>query len=308
MGVVEVARDRAPLHRRQPRHLGLLRGDVVRVGRLDLDLLGDGGRDLPPARAARRRVAPRVEEGGQCRVVEGRAAQQVERRGRADERGDPRRGERPLGRGAVGQPGGGERGEDGVAARLLRPGPLVASARDQAEVVGERRQAEVGVVAAQQQAVLRARGQHPVGLDELLGDEVVDHHAEVALVAPQDDRVAPGRPSRGVDAGEEALPGGLLVAAGAVDLAGAEEAAHALRLQRRGQFADIDRVVLDRVAEAGDDDIAQGRDRAQDRQLHVVRQAGVGPLDVDLGRAPALRLEEELVGRLPGEADDLVLD
>ena len=54
--------------------------------------------------------------------------------------------------------------------------------------MGMVRQAQVGVVLAQQQAVLGARGMQPVRLDGRLGDQVVDQHADVGLVAPQDER------------------------------------------------------------------------------------------------------------------------
>ena len=46
-----------------------------------------------------------------------------------------------------------------------------------------RRQPQVGIVGAQRQAVLGARGEHPVGLDHALRGQVVDQHAEIGLGA-----------------------------------------------------------------------------------------------------------------------------
>ena len=45
------------------------------------------------------------------------------------------------------------------------------------------REPQVGIVLAQQDAVLRAAGEHAVGLFGPLGDQVVDQHADVGLIA-----------------------------------------------------------------------------------------------------------------------------
>jgi hypothetical protein len=41
--------------------------------------------------------------------------------------------------------------------------------------------------------------------------------------------------------------------------------------------------------------------------LHILREAGVSPLDIDLVGLPALWLEEKGMGTLVGKANDLVL-
>ena len=91
---------------------------------------------------------------------------------------------------------------------------------------------QIGIVGTQRQAVLGARGEHAVGLDHTLGGEVVDQHAEIGLGAVGDEigRAPAGRQG-GVDAGEQALGRRLLVAGGAVDLAGEEQAAQGTQLQ-----------------------------------------------------------------------------
>ena len=87
-----------------------------------------------------------------------------------------------------------------------------------------RREAAIGVVDAQVQAELGARGEHAIGLVGALGDEVVDEDAGVAFGAIHGERRLALEPERGVDAGHDALAGGFFVAAGAVDLAGEVEA------------------------------------------------------------------------------------
>jgi hypothetical protein len=101
---------------------------------------------------------------------------------------------------------------------------------------------------------------------------------------------------------------GLLVAGGAVDLAGEIEAGQALDGQRRPKLARIDVVVLDGVARTADLDIFQARDRSQERLLDLGRQRGRDAIWIDRVVIEAFGLEEDLVGRAVGEADDLVLD
>ena len=120
-------------------------------------------------------------------------------------------------------------------------------------------QAQVGVVLAQLQPVFGARGEHAVRLGGAVRDQVVDQHAEVGLVAARRPGLALLHEARGVEAGEQALRRGLLVAGGAVDLAGEEQARDRLGLQRRLQPARIEVVVLDRVAGAGDVRAARSR-------------------------------------------------
>ena len=102
--------------------------------------------------------------------------------------------------------------------------------------------------------MLGAAGEHAVGLGGGLGDQVVDQDADVGLIAAEDEvGSAACDVLGGVDAGDEALAGGFFVAAGAVDLAGEEQAARSCfvssvaRMLRRP-----DHVVFDGVAAAED--------------------------------------------------------
>ena len=102
--------------------------------------------------------------------------------------------------------------------------PLPAPVVDQADPPAQLGQAEVGVVVPEQQPVLGAAGEHPVRLVDPAGDQVVDQDADVGLRPVEDERARPRRRTGGVDPGDQALRGGLLVAGRAVDLAGEEEA------------------------------------------------------------------------------------
>ena len=82
--------------------------------------------------------------------------------------------------------------------------------------------------ARKRQPVFGARGEHAVRLGDAARHQVVDHDADIAFGAVEDDRRARRRRARGVEAGDQALRGRLLVAGGAVDLAGQEEPGHAL--------------------------------------------------------------------------------
>ena len=159
----------------------------------------------------------------------------------------------------------------------------------------------------QQQAILRAAGEHSVGLVHAPGDQVVDHHADVGLVAAQYQRLLAGKRQGGVDTGHQSLAGGLLVAGGAVDLSGQIQSGDALRLERRPQLFRREVVVLDGVAVAEDLRPLQPGDQPDHGVLHVAGKAGRQPVDIDLSRVAALGLQEQLVAVLVGEADHLGL-
>ena len=90
--------------------------------------------------------------------------------------------------------------------------------------MGERGEAAVGVVLAEEQAIFGTAGEHAVRFVDATGDEVVDQYTDVGLIARQDHWLAPGDGERGVGAGDEALGASFFVAGGAVNLAGQVEA------------------------------------------------------------------------------------
>ena len=194
-----------------------------------------------------------------------------------------------------------------IASRLRAEG-LPARIVHQAQLAARFGQPQVGIVLAQLQPVFGAAGEHAVGLGHAAGDQVVDQHAEVGLVAPRAPAGLAARQERGVDAGQQPLRRGLFVAGGAVDLPGEEQAGDRLGLQRGLEPARVEVVVLDGIAGPQDVRVLQARDRAHQRQLDVERQAGRDAVRVELVGRQAFGLEEDLVARLVGEAVDLVLD
>jgi len=133
-------------------------------------------------------------------------------------------------------------------------------------------QAQIGIVLAQLQAVFGARGEHAIRLGHTAGDEVVDQHAEIGLVAARTPGLAALRLQRGIGACEQTLRSGFLVAGGTVDLTGKEQPADRLRFQRGLQVARVEVVVLDGVTGAQDVRVFQAADTAHDLQLHIERQ------------------------------------
>ena len=71
---------------------------------------------------------------------------------------------------------------------------LAAAGLDQPQGQSGWRQALVGVVGAQAQAVFGARGEHAIGLGDAARHQVVDHHAHVAVGARDDENRARRRP------------------------------------------------------------------------------------------------------------------
>ena len=65
------------------------------------------------------------------------------------------------------------------------------------------RQPDVGVVDSKGEPVLRARREHPVGLEAALRHEVVDHDADVRLLAAQHERSFALDPPAGVHASHQ---------------------------------------------------------------------------------------------------------
>ena len=152
----------------------------------------------------------------------------------------------------IARPCGGERGRRGCGrlqhrparfqARGLGAGKAARAGADAAERDALFGQPLVGVVGAQRQPVFGARGEHAIGLADAAGDEIVDHHPEIGFGAVEARGAAPAGLARGVDPGDQALRGRLLVAGRAVDLAGED------RARRRGASPGWRRARADRCS------------------------------------------------------------
>ena len=158
-----------------------------------------------------------------------------------------------------------------------------------------RGQALVGVVGAQVQPVLGARGEHPVRLGHPAGDQVVDHDADVGLAAVEDEGRALERARSRVDARDETLARRFLVARRAVDLPGEEQARQRLQRQPAVERARVDVVVLDRVAWLNYACVFKTLNRPDIGLLNLLRQGGRDAVRVDRAVVEALGLEEDLV-------------
>ena len=162
-------RDGLVLEPAEPLDLLGLAADVAAVLRLDRHLLDDVGSSAgvsPAAGRARRRSSQVV--AGRRRIWNRRLA--------VDAGSVDRRSPRPVDRVLPG----------------LEPRP--AGVVDQADAPAELGQAEVGVVVPEQQPVLGPAREHPVGLVDAAGDQVVDQDADVRLRPVEDER--PLRPRR----------------------------------------------------------------------------------------------------------------
>jgi hypothetical protein len=136
--------------------------------------------------------------------------------------------------------------------------PLPARVVRQPDFASQRRQAPVGVVLAQQQPVLGAAGEHAVRFVHAAGHQVVDQHADISLLAAQNQRPVAALFQRRIRTGDQALRGGFFVARRAVDLAREVQAVHQLGLQRRSQLIRRAVIVFDRIAVAHDARVVRG--------------------------------------------------
>ena len=144
---------------------------------------------------------------------------------------------------------------------------------DEAETSPFLRQAHVGVVLTQAQTVFGAAGKHAVGLRHAASRQIVDHHAEIGLIAAGRPGAFAARVERGIETGEKPLCGGLFVTRRAVDLTGKEEAGHGLRLHAGLEAARIVEVVFNRIARTQQMRVLKAGHVVDDVELDVEGQA-----------------------------------
>gem|GEM_PF-4376961 len=126
--------------------------------------------------------------------------------------------------------------------------PTPAHLIHQPERMARLGQAQIGVVFAQNQAVLCPAGEHAIGLMSALGDQVVNHDTEVSLIPTWPPGFEVARRARGVEPGKQPLCPCFLVSGGAVDLTGKIQALQAVDMQVGTEPARVEEVVLDGVA------------------------------------------------------------
>src|ERR1700722_6058265 len=125
-------------------------------------------------------------------------------------------------------------GHTGIDETPLFLKELPALVIDETELATDGGQAQVRIVFTQEEPVLGAAGEHPIGLAGATRDEVIDEHSQVCLAALR----CPGRlasaEEAGIDARHETLSRGLLVTRRAVDLP-CEEEAHQMLGRKRSR-------------------------------------------------------------------------
>ncbi len=293
--IIEVARQGEALVAPQRLDLPLEAAQIGRVAGLDLDLFGD----LP------RHVRELRPNGGEAAEI------------------DPRQGEElaaaPPAAVAInlyavrGRLVGGEREVpeprlDFPDLRLLAGEPGGPARADTAECHADRGEPAVGIVRPEEEAILGAGSEHPVGLAGALRDQVVDHDADHGAGPVEDQPIASARSESGVEPGEQALSRRLLVARGAVDLAGQEETGQSFELEGGPELARVDVIVLDRVAGTDDFGPLEAGDRGEERPLELLREGRRDTVRVEEGIVQPLGLEEDVVAPAIRETDHLVLE
>src|SRR5882672_12239286 len=190
----------------------------------------------------------------------------------------------------------------GTLALEKRPAGVI----DQAELAALRGEAQVRIILAQTQTILRAAGEHPVGLGSAARYQIVDQHAEIGLASFRPPRLAPAGEQRRIGAGEQSLGRSLFVAGGAVDLSGEKQARKEFALQTEFEIARIEEIIFDGVARTRDVRALEPHDGAHELVLHVEGQTRGYPVGVDLVSIQALGLDEDLMRGLVREAHYLV--
>ena len=95
------------------------------------------------------------------------------------------------------------------------------------------REAQVGIVLAQDQAIFGAAGKHAIRLEGAARNQIVDQHTDVGLVTARTPGLFTLRLTCGVKTGNQSLRCSLFVTGGAVNLAGKEKSRHVFGFQRR---------------------------------------------------------------------------
>ena len=163
---------------------------------------------------------------------------------------------------------------------------MIAFFTDDPRPIAFFRQPEIGIVRTQVQPVFRTGGKHPVRFVHALGDQIVNHYADIGFRTVDDKFPAFAFRFEGsVNAGQQSLGSGFFIAGGTVNLSGKEQARHLFQLQTVIQFLRIDIIVLNRISVTDNTDIFQPLDGMDKRFLHVGRERGgnaVGINDVGI--------------------------
>ena len=164
----------------------------------------------------------------------------------------------------------------------------------------------ISVIVAEEEAMLGAGGEHAVGVFDTFSHEVVDHNADEAVVAGEDDFGLIGRKAGSVDSGDDALPGGFFVAGCSVDLPGEEESGEELGHEGRAELEGVGHVVFNGVAGTNHFDVFESGNGFEGGKLNVSGHGAAEPLDIYGLIVPHFLFEENWVRIFVGEADNFI--
>ena len=168
------------------------------------------------------------------------------------------------------------------------------------------RESDVGVILAEVEPVFGAAGKESVWFGDLLGNEVVEHDADIAQIAWQFHRIHICGESCGVESGDQALTGGLLIAAGAVDLTSGEQVGVDFILTCPVHLVGENEVILDCVGVPGDDGVFETWNSSEHHLLNAWRQAGGYAVKVVLISIFAFWFKVQEVAFVMSETDDFI--
>ena len=132
----------------------------------------------------------------------------------------------------------------GIYLLLLAHNRGVATFGGQSKFVGQRCEAEIGIVLAQQNAVFGTGGKHTVGLINSFINKVVNKNANVCLVSAKHQRLAIRKPQMGIDTGHNSLRRSFLITGGTINLTSQEEVFYNLGTQGIVQVLRIEIIVF----------------------------------------------------------------
>ncbi len=193
-----------------------------------------------------------------------------------------------------------------VLLSLLEDGPAIII--DDAPIAAKGSEAEVGVVGAEVEAVFGPAGEHAVGFGGDAGDEIIEHDTDVGLIAAEANGLLVSGVAGGIQPGDESLPGGFFVAAGAVDLTGEEEAGDGLGHAGGVDLMGANHVVFDGVTMLDNFCMGTAGHETDELLLDFEREGSGDAVGVDFVGEEGFWFEEDMVGIALSEADDFVFD
>ena len=170
------------------------------------------------------------------------------------------------------------------------------------------REPQVRVIGPEQQTELGPRREQPVRLEATLGDQVVDHHAQIGQISANHHGFSTQRLSSGVEPGNQPLPCRLFISRRAVDLTGQEQSLDAPGLECGAKLRGLHEVVLHRIAWTNHPGGRQSRQARNNLGLHLRRKAHRQAIHVDLVDIHAFRFQMEEVPLPVGKTHHLVFE